>query len=41
MIKIDADWFKNLDPELIRLLKQLENQGKIKMHRNSLEIIDF
>lgn len=24
-----------------RLLKQLENQGKIKMHRNSLEIIDF
>lgn len=24
-----------------RLLKQLENQGKIKMHRNSLEIIGF
>lgn len=24
-----------------RLLKQLENQGKIKMNRNSLEVLDF
>jgi CRP/FNR family transcriptional regulator len=24
-----------------RLLKQLENQGKIKMHRNSIEVLDF
>jgi CRP/FNR family transcriptional regulator, anaerobic regulatory protein len=36
-----ADELNSSRVVISRLLKQLENSGKIKMHRNSLEVIDF
>jgi CRP/FNR family transcriptional regulator len=36
-----ADELNSSRVVISRLLKQLENSGKIRMHRNSLEVIDF
>ncbi len=36
-----ADELNSSRVVISRLLKQLENQGKIKMHRNSIEVLEF